>query len=542
MALMKDMKEKTNQSVARTRNYSIIALIFALLACIATFFLGITRGLVSMQVFTGLQAADVNRYLLVSAGLIVLGVAVYAIMEPDRVRRFFTGRQARYGSNALVMTIAFLGILIVGNVLAYQNPVPIADLTEDKTNTLSPELTSALKTLPQKVTATAFFSQSSPTDTAQKLLNNIKANSNGKFDYTFINPDRDPQSAQQAGITGDGKILLQMGEHKEIVAGASESEILKGMLRLLNPGNNAVYFLTGHGEKEIEQAGQTAMTRAKSTLESKNYTVKTLNLLSENKIPDDASTIVIAGPTKPVSENEVKLFKDYLAKGGSLIVMEDPTPLTQFGDAADPLADMLAKDWGITFDNDIVIDLNSPQPTTAAAGYYDKSHPVTVNMNSLGTYFPFTRSLKAAGSIEGVTLTPLVQTNERSWGETDFESLKTNGQVGLDPGEAQGPLTLVIAGENTKTKGRVVVFGDSNFAIDPNFDGYGNGDMFINSVDWAAEKENLTSITPKTPTERTFKLPGQFQWIAILLGSVFIIPGLVVFGGISTWLSRRRRG
>src|SRR5690242_19081504 len=104
MALMKDMNEKTNPSVARTRNYSIIALIFALLACIATFFLGITRGLVSMQVFSGLQAADVNRYLLVSGGLIVLGLSVYAILEPDRVRRFMTGRQARYGSNALVMT------------------------------------------------------------------------------------------------------------------------------------------------------------------------------------------------------------------------------------------------------------------------------------------------------------------------------------------------------------------------------------------------------------------------------------------------------
>jgi len=230
---MKEMNEKKNQSAAR--NYSIVALIFALLACIATFFLGITRGLVSMQVFSGLQAADVNRWLLVSGGLIVLGLAAYAIMEPDRVRRFFTGRQARYGSNALVMSIAFLGILIVGNVLAYQNPVPVADLTEDKTNTLSPELSSALKTLPTKVTATGFFSQNSPTDAADKLLNNIKANSNGKFDYNFVNPDRDPQGAKEAGITGDGKILLQMGDHKEIVAGASESEILKGLLKLLNP-------------------------------------------------------------------------------------------------------------------------------------------------------------------------------------------------------------------------------------------------------------------------------------------------------------------
>jgi hypothetical protein len=46
------------------------------------------RGLLSMQVFTGPEAEQLNRYLLVSAGFIILGIAVYAIMEPDRVRRF----------------------------------------------------------------------------------------------------------------------------------------------------------------------------------------------------------------------------------------------------------------------------------------------------------------------------------------------------------------------------------------------------------------------------------------------------------------------
>src|SRR5512138_394695 len=159
MALMKEEKKK--QSTAR--NYSIIALIFALLACIATFILAVTRGLISMQVVTVANVEDIQRYLLVSIGLVILGLAVYAIMEPERVRRFFTGRQARYGSNALVMSLAFVGILIVGNILAYQNPVPIADLTEDKSNTLSPELLNALKTLPEKVTATGFFSQNSST-------------------------------------------------------------------------------------------------------------------------------------------------------------------------------------------------------------------------------------------------------------------------------------------------------------------------------------------------------------------------------------------
>src|SRR5215208_6709414 len=329
MALMNDKNNST------ARNYSIIALIFALLACIATFFLGITRGLVSMQVFSGLQAADVNRYLLVSAGLIILGLAAYAIMEPDRVRSFFTGRQARYGSNALIMSLAFLCIIGLVNVMIKTprfNLDKNFDLTEDKATTLSPELSAALNSLPEKVTATGFFSQSG-TETADQLLSNIQANSNGKFDYRFVNPDRDPQAALNAGITGDGKILLQMGDRKEIVAFASETEILKGLLRLLNPGSHVVYFLTGHSEKDVEQAGEASMTRAKTTLESKNYTVKSLNLLAENQIPDDASLIVIAGPLQPVSADEVKLLKEYLEKGRSLIIMEDPTALTEFGDA-----------------------------------------------------------------------------------------------------------------------------------------------------------------------------------------------------------------
>lgn len=534
------MNEKNNSTA---RNYSIIALIFALVACIATFFLAITRGLISMQVFSGLEAEDASRWLMISTGLVILGLAVYAILEPDRVRRFFTGRQARYGSNALVMAIAFLGILIVGNVLAFQNPKQVLDLTEDNVNTLSPELTAALDTLPEKVTATGFFSQASINESTDQLLNNIKANSNGKFDYQFINPDLDPQAARAAGITGDGKILLEMGDRKEIVAFASETEILKGILRLLNPGNNVVYFLTGHGERDIDQPGDASMTRAKTTLESKNYTVKTLNLLSENQIPEDATLIVIAGPLQPVSEDEVNLLKEYLANGGSLIVMEDPTALTEFGEASDPLAEMLSQDWGITLNNDIVIDLDSPQPTTAASAYYDSTHPVTINMNNLAAFFPYTRSLTMAGSTEEATLTPLVQTNQRSWGETDFTSLTQGGaEVGMDPTEVQGPLTLAVAGENPASGGRVVVFGTSNLAVDQIFDAYGNGDMFVNSVDWAAEQEDLTSITPKTPTERTFTIPNQFVWIAILLGSVIVIPGLVVLAGVSTWLSRRRKG
>src|SRR5512139_3190893 len=355
------------------KNYSYVAVIVALVAFIAALLLGIVRGLIAWGVFTIASVDKLNQAIVVSFAIAVLSIATYAIMEPERVRQLLTGRQARYGSNALVMTIALLFILGLINVL-FTNPEfglnQPHDFTENKNNTLAPETMSPLQALPEKVTATAFFAASDPTS-ATELLNKIKNNSSGKFEYRFVNPDLDPQAAMNACVTGEGKILLEMGAKSMIVAYASEEEILKGLLRLLNPESSAIYFLTGHAEHDIEQSGDASMTRAVSTLQSKNYSVKPLNLLVDNKIPEDARVIVIAGPKKPLAQDEAKLLKGYLDQGGSLIVMEDPTALTDIGDADDPLSDMLAKDWGIVLNNDIVIDLDSPQPTTAVAAMYD---------------------------------------------------------------------------------------------------------------------------------------------------------------------------
>ncbi len=44
-----------------------------------------------------------NLPLQIALGFVVIGLAVFAILDPKRVREAFTGRQAKYGSNALVM-------------------------------------------------------------------------------------------------------------------------------------------------------------------------------------------------------------------------------------------------------------------------------------------------------------------------------------------------------------------------------------------------------------------------------------------------------
>ena len=66
----------------------------------------------------------------ISLAVTVLGLAVFVLLDPGRTRELLTGRQARYGSNALVLSLAVVGIVIVINYLGYQN-TRRWDLTED---------------------------------------------------------------------------------------------------------------------------------------------------------------------------------------------------------------------------------------------------------------------------------------------------------------------------------------------------------------------------------------------------------------------------
>jgi len=518
--------------------FTFIALVVAGLALLSTILFLITRGLLNIGMFSGATTETLNRGTLISLGVVILSLAIYTILEPEKVRRSLTGRQARYGSNVVITSIAFLGILFVLNWFVYNNPKNW-DVTEDKTNTLAPETIQALETLPEPVTAVAFYSSVSP-ESATELLDKFKSNSNGKFDYQFVNPDTDPVAAREAGITGDGKIMLVMGNQREIANFASETELTKTLIKLINPETRVVYFLTGHGEASLD-FGDISLSTAKSTLESKNYTVNSLNLLAENRIPEDALAVVIAGPLKQVSETEVQLLKQYVDAGGSLIVMEEPVILTEFGDSPDPLADYLANDWGIVLNNDIIIDLSSQQVLNAVSASAGQ-HPITTNLSAnYLVIMPQARSINLNMPPDGVTQTPLLLTSPNSWGEVNFTNAD-GSQISQDPEDLPGPLIMAAAGENTTTDGRVVVFGNSYFATNDMFDVYGNGNFFVNSVDWAAEQENLINITPNTPQERTFIPPSQIQLLIILLGSVLIIPGLVVFAGISSWLARRRQG
>lgn len=476
----------------------------------------------------------------ISLGISIIGLALFALLDPQRVREALTGRQARYGSNALIMTLAFLGILVVINYLVYQNPYRW-DITEDKLNTLAPETLQTLESLPSPVTAQAFYTPRFPSETAQKLLEQYKANSKGKFDYQFIDPEAQPLAAQAAKVTRDGTIVLKMDDRQEPVTYSSEQEITAALIRLANPGKRAVYFLTGHGEYDPDGSGEESYSLLKQTLETKNYTVNTLNLLGNPVIPEDALAVIVAGPRKLLSDEEAGLLSDYLNRGGSLVLLSEPPALTDVKDQKDALAQYLANTWGIRLGDDLVIDPGVNPPVVAVSDRYG-DHPITQKMLGLATIFPTARSVVASQGANAISQVTLVSASQAAWGETNTQNLETTNPSPDPNSDLLGPVPLAVAATDQSTKARVVVVGDSDFASNTYFQSYGNGDFIANSIDWAAEQESLINLTPKAPTNRVMLPPQQYTLGLILLGAVFLMPGAVVVSGILVWLQRRRRG
>jgi ABC-type uncharacterized transport system involved in gliding motility auxiliary subunit len=512
------------------------------LAVLAAGVMLVVKLLIFIGLYTPTDQKAINLALWISLGVAVVGPALFALLNPQRIREFLSGRQARHGSNAIIMLIAFILILIVVNVIVFQNPIQW-DWTEGKQNTLATETIDTIKALPAPVHAIGFYTTRTSNSSTLDLFTKIKAKGNDKFTYEFVDPETNPAKAQQYKITQDASVVLVMQGRQELLTNPTEQEFTNALIRLMNPGQRVVYFLTGHGERDIQSSGDKAYTRARTVLESKNYTVKSLNLLAQNLIPGDALAIIIDGPTQPISTQEMFLLKAFVEKGKALIVMEDASLVSETGKPSDPLLIYLSEIWGITIENDVVIDPSSSQVIVTIANAYG-SHPITDKLNSqnMVSFFPTARSLMVNQNIQNVQSTALVTTVDRAWGETDFAALQNNQVTYEASVDFHGPLTIAAAAQNSTTQGRVVVIGNSAFASDIYFDQYGNGDLFINSVDWAAGQVNMINLTSNQPISRQMRLPNSFTILLLAFVFVILIPGLVIAGGVSSWLVRRSRG
>ncbi|WP_446376180.1 Gldg family protein [Coleofasciculus sp. E2-BRE-01] len=376
---------------------------------------------------------------LLIAGLLIIGLWFLLL---DKIAPGFWGRRStQVGTNAIIATLAMFVIIGLINFLGVRYGVQI-DLTENQLFTLSPQSQQVVRNLDQSVKVWVFESPANPAD--QELLENYRRYGSN-LEFEFIDPQLQPELAQKFNVNYIGEVYLEYGNQRELVQTISQGERLSevqltnAIERITGDRTDKVYFLQGHGERPLEASDEGGLSQAVSALETKNFTVEPLNLAEQPAVPDDASLIVIAGPKRALFEPEVQALENYLADGGSLLVMIDPD--------TNPGLEPLLSDWGVTLTNQIVIDASGQGrlvglgPATPLVTQYG-DHPITQDFGTGFSIYPLAQPVDME-PVEGIQETPLVITSPQSWAENTPEQqpLEFNEQEGDRP----GPLVLGVA-------------------------------------------------------------------------------------------------
>ena len=590
-----------------------------------------------------------NEWVPVPLTIIVIGGVSLFMGLFIASRGFWQRRSTQMGINALVATIALVTILGLLNFLGIRYGKTI-DLTENNLYTLAPQSKELVENLEQPLTVWIF--QSPPSQENERLLENYQKYSEN-FAFKFVDPQRELGKVQEFGVESLGEVYVEYGKKTQLVQQVNEVEIISEV-KLTNAIKNIqrdrvsfVYILQGHGEPPLE-AVQGGLSQAVTSLKEQGYQVQPFNFAEETSLPALAnSVLVIASPQRELFPGEVDAIQTYLAEGGSLLLLLDPSS----NSGLEPIFEQ----WGIQLDDRVIVDASGQGQvlgfniaTAFVTRYGD--HPITNPFGNGISVYPLSRPIDATEKPR-IEATPLAYTNEKTWAESDtsaeqvqynperdragplvigfafnaMEILEESSQNTTEEAEKEtspesnsddssqeiseedadnsspntteaaeeetspesnsddssqeiseedadnsSPNTTEAAEEETspesnsddssqeiseeeKTENdsnankmsqlnensRVVIFGDSDFATNGLFIQQLNGDMFLNSIDWLANRDDTSlALRPKEETNRRINLTP--QQVAILSRTAMgIVPLFGLILAIISWLRRR---
>lgn len=475
----------------------------------------------------------------------LLGLLLFLYIYFPEIREFITKRSTKYAFNTAIMSGVFFLIILLIGVMSIKYKVRV-DLTENNRYTLSSQTTKILKSLKEDVEAIAFYRSDERTRQAMHDLLNEYSYHSPKFRFRFVDPDRDPSEAVKYGITSYRTTLLKYGNKQEIVGTESENKLTNTLIKLVNKDIKVVYFVKGHGEKNIESAEENGYSQLQEAIEKENHQVRDLMLLSAEKVPDDAAVLVISGPETDYTPNELDKITAFIKKGGRVLFMLDPG-------GAPGVAKYLGN-YGFEISGEYIIDKMSQvygaNYLMPVVGWYYKNHPLTSEFE-LATFFPIAGSVHikdepAKGSYD------LAKTSDKSWA-TSGKLTKEDEEFNPDK-HRRGPISVAavtavevnVSGakakegiEDIKTWGKILVIGDSDFTSNKFIKTAGNKDFILNSLNWLAEENVLISIRKKE-TGQTPLMLSAVQSKMVFWLSVVIVPSLLLVTGIGVAARRRR--
>jgi ABC-type uncharacterized transport system involved in gliding motility auxiliary subunit len=459
-----------------------------------------------------------------------------------------SGRSLKFGSGALVYTTLFIVILVSVNYIIKRRDKRW-DLTLDSAFSLAEQSESVLKDLKEPLKLVGFVSPITNGDELGERLKLYKQERPDLVDFEIIDPQSQPHLVEKYAMKSGNLVYIEYGKDKNSqisrINGVTEEEITNAIVKLTRGAAKKIYFVTGHGELSIDENTAEGIGGFAQALANEHLTTDKLTLASTTKIPEDAASLIIASPSKNLTQPEIDTLKKYVDEGGSVLLFSDPRKSESL--------DKLTSAYGITINEDVVVDtvqrlFAGPalglQPLVNSYGV----HQITRNLRAGQdvTIFNIASSLKIPeqGQQKDFSVAKILETGNASWGETNLAAIFDSSEptATLEDGQdTKGPVTIGAAYEKKLTNGdkvsKLVVYGDSDWITNGLIDQGFNRDLALNSVNWLAGQESAISIRPRSLKESL--APMTRDTFRGILAYSILIPELILLAGLLVWWQRK---
>jgi hypothetical protein len=309
-----------------------------------------------MQAF-GLSTADFETQesfeeLLSVVWVSLLSIAVLTMLFAEAA--LFPMRHAERPESRRVRTAAAAGLAVAlaatyGSLLVYaaEGFEVRADYSYFKTSRPSDSTRKMAQSLKDPIRVIAFFPDVN--DVRNEVARYLSELSEGIPKLKVEIKDRLllPKLARELRATQDGIIVLMKENTNERLTIGTDMKEARKKLKTLDQdfqekllkivrSRRTAYLTVGHGEIN-EARGSGAEGRSAETvrelLQKQNYLVRDLGLAQGlgREVPDDASVVIVLGPSEPFATEEIATLKSYLNRGGHLLLALDPDALSPEG-------------------------------------------------------------------------------------------------------------------------------------------------------------------------------------------------------------------
>jgi ABC-type uncharacterized transport system involved in gliding motility auxiliary subunit len=476
---------------------------------------------------------NVNYFLLAGAAAAVL---LSVVLDRKLYFDFFTMKTTKHGMNMGLTIILMVAFLVCVNYMANRHNKTF-DFTSERLNSLSDQTMKIIKGLAEPLDVKIFYAGAAVGQDKATLKQNLQVfeEASPKIHLQFINSYEEvPLASKYLNDVQDKATspIIGFAEYKgkriRIAWPIGEEQLTSAMIKATRASEKKIYFIQGHGERDLSGAGEEGISEFAKALTEASYKVETLNLVERDKIPEDAAMLAIVGPATPFLDQEIKLLREYVLGGGRILIAIDPGQRHNLANLTKPL--------GVEFANNIVISINprisGRSQWTIAATQFDSVSDVTAPIPNGRTYavMDLASQLRPAMNADPeFKVTEIVKSSPMSFTVNDIQAEPPKSAnydtyaVGI---QVKGPKKL-----------EAIVYGDSDFISNKGFNYFSNRDLSLNSVASLTNEADLISIRPKLPKGTLVRLTainrGFFLIAGLGLPVVFMILGLVM------WYRRR---